>query len=218
MSTFLSSARTRVSPPGGPLERPRLTVVPRVAARASRVPFVLLVMGLLAGGLIGLLLLNTALERGAYLVGALRSTSAELATRQQNLEMRVAALQEPARVSRRAERLGMVQNASTAFLVLGTGEVIGKPAPGPAANTVEVGITPELSEALRSKIVQLPAGASNSEASRPVVVPEAEATESREDEGAKSGDDTLPSSAGATLPDGTTDSSGSSSEGPARSR
>ena len=218
MSTFLSSARTRVSPPVGPLERPRLTVVPRVAARASRIPFVLLVMALLGGGLIGLLLLNTALERGAYQVGALRSASAELAIRQQNLEMRVAALQEPARVSRRAERLGMVQNESTAFLVLGTGKVIGKPVPGPAANTVEVAITPELSEALGRKIVQLPAGAANSEASRPVVVPEAEGADAPEDEGAKSGDDTLPGSADATSPDDTTDSSGSSGERSVRSR
>jgi hypothetical protein len=182
------------------------------------VPFVLLVMFLLAGGLIGLLLLNTALERGAYQVGALRSASADLATRQQNLEMRVAGLQEPARVSLRAERLGMVQNESTAFLVLGTGKVIGKPVPGPVANTVEVAITPELSQALGRKIIELPAGASNSQASRPVVVPQAEGTDAPEDEGAKSGDDTLPASAGATPTDGTTDSSGPSGEESARSR
>jgi hypothetical protein len=211
MSTFMNSARARVSPPGSPLERPRLTVVPRVAARASRVPFVLLVMALLAGGLVGLLLLNTALERGAYQVGALRSSSAALAARQQNLEMRVAALQEPARVSVRAERLGMVQNDSTAFLVLGTGKVIGKPVPGAASNTVEVASTPALAAALGHKIVHLPAGASNSAALPAVVVPEPKPPAAGE-ESAKSGGDTPPGSADTTAADGRTEASPSGQE------
>ena len=72
MSTFLSQARARALRPVAALPRPRLTVVPRAASRAPRVPFVVLVVTLLAVGLVGLLLLNTSLERGAYTAGALR--------------------------------------------------------------------------------------------------------------------------------------------------
>ena len=66
MSTFLGQARARALRPVAALPRPRLTIVPRVAARAPRVPFVLLVVTILISGLVGLLLLNTSLQRGAY--------------------------------------------------------------------------------------------------------------------------------------------------------
>lgn len=134
MSSFLNAARARTLRPSGGLPRPRLTIVPKVAARAPRIPFALLVVTVLAAGLVGLLLLNTALQRGAYTVTALQDTSAELKLQQQNLETEVAALEAPQRISERAVRLGMVVGDSPAFLSLKTGQVVGVPQAGTRAH------------------------------------------------------------------------------------
>ncbi|MFY9914848.1 MAG: hypothetical protein WAK18_09290 [Nocardioidaceae bacterium] len=142
MSTFLNQARARSLRPGLTLPRPRLTIVPKVAARAPRIPFAVLVISVLAGGLVGLLLLNTALQRGAYEVTALQDTSDGLTLRQQNLETEVASLQSPQRISERAVRLGMVANDSPAFLSLETGQVIGVPKVGTRAHRPTIGALP----------------------------------------------------------------------------
>ncbi len=73
VSTFLTTARARALRPMVTLPRPRLTIVPRAASRAPRLPFVVFVVMLLALGLVGLLVLNTSMERGTYTDGALRS-------------------------------------------------------------------------------------------------------------------------------------------------
>lgn len=130
MSTFLNTARARTLRPGGGLPRPRLTIVPKVAVRAPRIPFALMVVTVLAAGLIGLLVLNTSLQRGAYAVTDLQDRSANLTLQQQNLETEVAALEAPQRISERAVRLGMVAGDSPAFLSLKTGEVVGVPRAG----------------------------------------------------------------------------------------
>ncbi len=124
---------------GTGLPRPRLTVVPKVVAKAPRVPFVVLVVAVLGAGLVGLLLLNTSLERGAYQVTALRDQAAQVTLRQQGLQMQVAALQDPQVLARKAIALGMVQDPSPAFLSLRTGQLIGHPVAGVAGNQFDVG-------------------------------------------------------------------------------
>jgi hypothetical protein len=141
MSTFLHTARTRTLRPGSGLPRPRLTIVPKVAAGAPRIPFAVLVVTVLGGGLIGLLLLNTALQRGAYEVTDLQKTSDALSLRQQNLEGEVASLQSPQRISERAVRLGMVMGDSPAFLSLSTGKVVGKPRAGTTAQRPAIALS-----------------------------------------------------------------------------
>ena len=62
MSTLMTQARTRVPRfAEAAVERARLTVVPRRATRAPKVPFVALVSLLLVGGVVGLLLFNTSM-------------------------------------------------------------------------------------------------------------------------------------------------------------
>ncbi|MEJ7630279.1 MAG: hypothetical protein WKF54_11875, partial [Nocardioidaceae bacterium] len=129
MSTSVNKSTSQPAPFGPSLPRPRLTVVPRVASRAPRLPFLLVVVAVLAAGLVGLLLLNTSMERGAYQVTALRHESAALTVEQQSLQLQVAALQDPQEVAERALRLGMVSNPSPAFLSLATGEIGGRSAP-----------------------------------------------------------------------------------------
>lgn len=138
MSLFLTQARARSSrAPTAP--RPRLTVVPTRASRARRVPFVALVVSLLATGLVGLLVLNTSLQRGAYVVTDLRAEAADLTLRQQNLQTKVADLQAPQRVAEQAQAIGMVRNDNPAFLSLATGKVMGVPKAAQPGNRLYLG-------------------------------------------------------------------------------
>lgn len=139
MSSVVHQARVKALR-SAPLPRPRLTIVPKMAGHTPRVPFVLLVVSLLGLGLVGLLLLNTGLQRGAYEVTDLRQTSADLALRQQNLSVQVADLQQPQQLAERALRLGMVRNDSPAFLSISSGKIVGAAVPGVAHNKVDVGM------------------------------------------------------------------------------
>lgn len=151
MSSLLSTARARSLRPA-PLPRPRLTIVPKVAARTPRIPFVLLVVTVLGLGLVGLLLLNTGLQRGAYEVTDLRQTSADLTLRQQNLRVQVADLQQPQQLAERALRLGMVRNDSPAFLSIATGKIVGAAVPGVAINKVDLGTSAVTSDPSAGKV------------------------------------------------------------------
>lgn len=157
MSSVLSTARARRLRPA-PLPRPRLTIVPKVAARKPRIPFVLLVVTVLGLGLVGLLLLNTGLQRGAYEVTDLQQTSADLTLRQQNLRVQVADLQQPQQLAERALRLGMVRNDSPAFLSIATGKIVGAAVPGVALNKVDLGGSPVTSDPSAGKVAPEVAG------------------------------------------------------------
>lgn len=141
--SLLTAAKARSSRLAATPPRPRLTVVPKMSVRAPRVPFVALVVLVLSAGLVGLLVLNTSLQQGAYKVTALKQTSADLALRQQNLELQVSALESPHRISRQAVRLGMVANESPTFLSLSTGRVMGVAVPGSRANRPVLGTAPD---------------------------------------------------------------------------
>jgi hypothetical protein len=134
------------------------------------VPFVALVVTLLIGGLVGLLLLNTALQRGAYTTTALRDRASALDDRLQQLQVKVDSLSEPQRLARRAQRLGMVADASPGYLRLSTGAVVGDPRAGKRANKVDVGGSVAV-PAHRGKAMPLPAGAQATLTTGPVVVP-----------------------------------------------
>jgi hypothetical protein len=185
VSSFLAQARTRALRPMAALPRPRLTVVARAATRAPRVPFVVLVVTLLIGGLVGLLLLNTALQRGAYTTTALRQQAEALGVRQQQLEIRVDAMAEPQRLAQRALRLGMVADASPGFLELATGKIVGAPVAGKRSNRLDVtGVGRDLAmghlghlghpgiSGRSHKATPVPAGALNSLGTAPIVVPD----------------------------------------------
>lgn len=139
MSSLLTPTRPRPVGASAVSRRPQLNVVPDGASAARRVPFVALVVGVLTIGLVGLLVLNTSLQRGAYAVTDLRTQAADLTLRQQNLELTVSELQAPQRVAEEALALGMVQGDSPAFLSLTTGKVIGVPQAGQPGNQLYLG-------------------------------------------------------------------------------
>jgi hypothetical protein len=96
---------------------------------------------LLAAGLIGVLLLNTALAQGSFTLHDLRTTSENLTDAQGALNQSLDASRSPANLATRAADMGMVPAQSAAFLRLSDGKVIGvsqQASPGPALTVVGI--------------------------------------------------------------------------------
>lgn len=96
-------------------------------ARPRRAPFVLLVVGLLGGGLVCLLLLNTVLAQGSFQLESLRERQANLTHQLEALEQDVAYLSSPEVIARKARSLGMVPSEGAVFLDADKREVYGPP-------------------------------------------------------------------------------------------
>lgn len=114
-------------------------LMPSGPSTAARTPFVLLVVLLLAGGLISLLLLNSALNEGSFRLSKLKRETTELTDEQQALQRDVDSYSQPDALERRARRLGMVPGGNPAFLnpdgsVRGVPErATAEPSPTPAS-------------------------------------------------------------------------------------
>ncbi|MCX4574430.1 hypothetical protein OHB41_14785 [Streptomyces sp. NBC_01571] len=91
-------------------------LLPAGAAGAARTPFVLLVVLLLGGGLIGLLVLNSALSEGSFHLDDLQKDTKTLTDEEQALQRDVDAYSAPDALQRRARELGMVPGGDPAFL------------------------------------------------------------------------------------------------------
>ncbi len=107
-----------------------LRVVPGRAGHPGNGLFAALCMALLVGGLIGLLMLNTSMAKGAFELHDLQATSGELKDTEVALTQAIDAQRAPDHLATRAARLGMVPASSAAFLRVGDGKVLGvaKPA------------------------------------------------------------------------------------------
>lgn len=91
-------------------------LMPSGPSNAARTPFVLLVVVLLGGGLITLLVLNSALNEGSFRLSELKKRTTELTDEQQALQHDVDSYSKPDALERRARELGMVPGGSPAFL------------------------------------------------------------------------------------------------------
>ncbi|MFJ4789260.1 septum formation initiator family protein [Streptomyces sp. NPDC088794] len=83
---------------------------------AARTPFVLLVVLLLGGGLIGLLVLNSALSEGSFKLDDLQRDTKNLTDEEQALQRDIDSYSAPDALQRRARELGMVPGGDPAFL------------------------------------------------------------------------------------------------------
>ncbi|WP_327730158.1 hypothetical protein OG250_32740 [Streptomyces sp. NBC_00487] len=83
---------------------------------AARTPFVLLVVLLLGGGLICLLVLNSALSEGSFKLDDLQDDVKSYTDEEQALQRDVDAYSAPDALQRRARELGMVPGGDPAFL------------------------------------------------------------------------------------------------------
>jgi cell division protein FtsB len=96
---------------------------------------VILVAGLVVGGLVSLLLLNTVLAQDAYALHSLQKETATLADSEQALVQQVAQDESPAALATRARELGLVPAPNPVFVRGADGTVLGvaTPAEAPAA-------------------------------------------------------------------------------------
>ncbi|WP_105968510.1 hypothetical protein [Streptomyces geranii] len=116
---------------------------PAGPGQAARTPFVLLVVFLLGGGLIGLLVLNSALSEGGFRLDDLQRDTKSLTDEEQALQRDVDAYAAPDALQRRAGELGMVPGGDPAFLNP-DGTVKGVPGPAePAALRLPAVVPPE---------------------------------------------------------------------------
>jgi hypothetical protein len=102
---------------------------------APRVPFALLVVGLIVGGMCALLALNTASAANELSRHDLAVKDADIAARVQQLQNAVAASAAPGSLGSAAAALGMVPAGNPAFLKIGADgkvHVLGSAAPAAA--------------------------------------------------------------------------------------
>jgi hypothetical protein len=126
-SSTATTVRARIEPTRSGSEPLRL--VRREPRESGRLPFALLIIFLVAAGLVGLLLVNTSLQSGAFEAGRLQQDNQLLAEQQGDLQRQVQQLSSPGEVTRRASALGMVPDPNPGFLRLSDGKVLGDPQP-----------------------------------------------------------------------------------------
>ncbi len=93
----------------------------------ASVPFILSLGVLLALGMVGLLLLNTALQEQAFAVRDQQKVATQLGYRVAALETEVTEARSSTRLAIEATELGMVPNPYPAYLTLPGGDIIGNP-------------------------------------------------------------------------------------------
>jgi hypothetical protein len=114
--------------------RPQPVAAGRAAA-VPRTPFILLVLGLLGGGLVCLLVINTTLATATFRINNLQQRNVTLSQQEQALQQQVADEQSPARIEQRALQLGMRPQRQLRFLNARTGRVY---QPGRVAGLIDV--------------------------------------------------------------------------------
>jgi hypothetical protein len=108
-------------PGAAPTARPG-TVPAATRPGSHRLPFVLLLCGLLGGALISALVISTTLAQGAFEINNLQNSTTAQAKQLQSLEEEVAQAQSTQQIATRATKLGMVGIGQQRFLDLKTGK------------------------------------------------------------------------------------------------
>ena len=138
---------TRRHPDPDAVERDRGPQVTRptgsaTGRRVSSLPFLGLIAGLLAAGLLGLLIINNSLAAGSFEQARLRSDQILLGEQEQALRQEVERLSSPTRVREAAREAGLVPAATTAYFDVMTGQILGVPLPAGEV-TGATGVAPE---------------------------------------------------------------------------
>lgn len=119
--------RGRQGSPSGAARTARTPLPGQRHAPQTRTRFVFLVVGLLGGGLLSLLMINTVLATGAFQITALQQGNVTLAQREQALQAQVSAQEAPASLAQRAATLGMQVQPRLHFLNLRKGRLESEP-------------------------------------------------------------------------------------------
>jgi hypothetical protein len=118
---------------------PDLHAAPR--RPTSRTPFILLLLGLLGGGLVCLLVINTTLAAASYRIDNLQRSNAMASQQVQQLQQQVASEQSPTSIEQRAVKLGMRPQQVLNFVDVKTGRRYTMPSQAQGAYAVP-GYTP----------------------------------------------------------------------------
>jgi hypothetical protein len=118
---------------GGALPRGTLSAV---VPHGPRTRFILLVLGMLGGGLVCLLVINTTLATASFRINALQRGNAALTQQEQALEQQVTRQESPSWLEQRALKLGMRTQPLLNVLNLRTGRVYRQPADMPGIPNV----------------------------------------------------------------------------------
>jgi hypothetical protein len=118
---------------------PDLHAAPR--RPTSRTPFILLLLGLLGGGLVCLLVINTTLAAASYRIDNLQRSNALASQQVQQLQQQVASEQSPTSIEQRAVKLGMRPQQVLNFVDVKTGRRYTMPSQARGAYAVP-GYTP----------------------------------------------------------------------------
>jgi hypothetical protein len=100
------------------------------------------VVGLLGGGLLSLLLINTILDTGSYQITQLQQGNATLVQQTQELQARVAQEESPTVLAGKASQLGMHEPGLLHFLDVRKGKIEREPTHAPGVSVYPPGYTP----------------------------------------------------------------------------
>lgn len=136
----MSAATPLRAPARSTPQRPPLRVVEPVTTPAGRIAFAILVGGILASGLVVLLMLHTLAAQDAFRLHDLQRRAAALNDAEQQLAVADQQAQAPSTLAARAKALGMVPTSSLRFTKRRNGEIVAvavgvappPPAPKPA--------------------------------------------------------------------------------------
>ena len=134
----------RLAPGAEPRARPtprRVSTAPRTGA-GNRMPFFILVCGLLSGALVSALVISTTLAAGSFQITNLQQSDTALAKQRQQLEAEVSAAQSAQVIEQRASELGMRPLSELQFLNLKSGKVQTEAGTGAAGTPGAPGYVP----------------------------------------------------------------------------
>ncbi len=122
--TTTATARPLHRSPARPTRPQPLSVV-RQQPQQGQPMFVAACLALLVAGLLGVLMLNTSMAKGSFVLGDLQDQSNQLADAEEALSHAIDAQSAPAVLAQRALDMGMVPSETAAFLRLSDGKVLG---------------------------------------------------------------------------------------------
>ena len=166
--TQASALRASRPAPRPSARRAALRVVPTAIQRTRVGVFAGACMALLVVGLLTLLILNTQLAQGTYVLKDLGKREVALIDQKLELNRSIDAQRSPGSLAAKAKALGMVPASSMAFIELESGKIIGEARPAGAAPAAPAPATP-------APAAPVPAAPAAAAATAPVELPAGDA-------------------------------------------
>jgi hypothetical protein len=117
-------------------KQPWLKVAPPMPVSVPRAPFVLLLLMVVVGGVLGILMVNTEINQNAFTLKQQAEEQAALNRQEQDLKQQIAEYESPNSLWAAARKLGLVPAESPAFIRMPDGRVIGVPQPATGAPSI----------------------------------------------------------------------------------